>query len=106
VAILLAILLAVFVLPHPWGIVVVAAAAVVDVGESVLLLRWSQRRRATVGAGTLVGKQAVALTALSPEGQVKIDGEIWNARSAGRVDAGTELRVVAVDGLTLEVEPA
>ena len=39
-------------------------------------------------------------------GQVKVDGEIWDARAAAAVRAGDSVRVTAVDGLTLEVEKA
>jgi membrane protein implicated in regulation of membrane protease activity len=43
---------------------------------------------------------------LAPRGQVKLDGEIWEARSDEPVDAGAELVVRRVDGLVLGVEPA
>jgi len=35
---------------------------------------------------------------------VKVDGEIWEARSSADVLPGESVRVTAVDGLTLEVE--
>ena len=100
-----AILLAVFVLPHPWGVVAVAVAGVIEVGESVLLLRWSQRRRAVVGAEALVGKVAEVVAGLWPEGQVKVNGELWRARCEGGADAGTRVVVRGIEGLTLTVEP-
>jgi len=39
-----------------------------------------------------------------PDGQVRIDGEIWAARAPSRVPAGAYVRIVGVDGLTLVVE--
>jgi membrane protein implicated in regulation of membrane protease activity len=42
---------------------------------------------------------------LRPDGQVRIDGEIWRARCERGCDAGATVVVRAVDGLTLEVEP-
>lgn len=104
-SLLIAILLAVFVLPPPWGIVAVAVAGVFEVGESVLLLRWSRRRRATVGAEALIGKAGVATTDLWPEGQVKVDGELWRARCDGGADAGTRVVVTGLEGLILSVVP-
>jgi membrane protein implicated in regulation of membrane protease activity len=46
------------------------------------------------------------LSDLWPEGQVKVDGEIWRARCDGGCDAGTQIVIRAVDGLTLVVDPA
>ncbi len=104
-SLLIAILLAVFVLPSPWGLVAVAVAGVFEAGESLLLLRWSPRRRAAVGAEALIGKPGVATTDLWPEGQVKVDGELWQARCEGGADAGTRVVVTGIEGLTLTVEP-
>ena len=105
-AILVALLLAIFVLPSPWGAVTVAAAVVFDTAESLVLIHWSKRRRAAVGAEALIGKRAVAVDALTPEGQVKLDGELWRARCTGYAAPGTPLVVTGIDGLTLEVEPS
>jgi len=103
---LIALLLAIFVLPSPWGILAVAVGAALDFGETGAFLWWSKRRRAVVGVEALLGKRGVAVRDLWPEGQVKVDGELWKARCEGGCDAGTEVLVRAIDGLTLEVEPA
>jgi membrane-bound serine protease (ClpP class) len=61
------------------------------------------------GAEELVGALAEARGALDPEGQVWIEGALWNARvagGAGRVDLGDRVRVEAVEGLTLVVSAA
>ena len=105
-AILVALLLALFVLPSPWGVLAVAGAAVLDTAESLFWIRWSRRRRAAVGAESLVGRRAVAVGALTPEGQVKLDGELWRARCAGYAAPGTPVVVTGLDALTLLVEPA
>jgi membrane protein implicated in regulation of membrane protease activity len=95
------ILLAVFVVPWPWGVVTVLVGGLLDVAESVVLLRWSKRRRSTVGAEALVGRTAVVATPT----QVRVAGELWNARSDGRrLTVGDEVVVRGVDELTLEVE--
>jgi membrane protein implicated in regulation of membrane protease activity len=105
VTLLVALLLALFVLPEPWGLVALLGALVVEVGEATLLVRWSRRRRAQVGAEALVGAEGVALGALQPEGQVRVGGEIWRARSEAPIAAGGCVRVRAVESLTLVVEP-
>jgi membrane protein implicated in regulation of membrane protease activity len=105
-AILVALLLAIFVLPSPWGAVAVAGAVVFDTAESLVLIHWSKRRRAAVGVEALIGKRAIAVDALTPEGQVKLDGELWRARCTGYAAPGTPVVVTGIDGLTLEVEPS
>ncbi len=100
-----ALILAFLVVPSPWGVVLVLSAFAVDVLETIALRTWSRRRRATVGSATIVGRRAVVVTTLAPEGQVRLDGEIWRARSGGDlVERGAEVTVRSVAGLALEVE--
>jgi membrane-bound serine protease (ClpP class) len=100
---IVAVVLALTVLPSPWGVVAVAGAAAIDVVEIGFFARWSKRRRATVGAETLVGRTAVVVRALSPRGQVQLDGEIWEARADEDMPPGAEVTIEAVDGLVLDV---
>ena len=103
---IVAIVLAVTVLPSPWGPIAVVGAAAIDVVETAIFIRWSKRRRATVGAETLVGRRAVVVTALSPRGQVKLDGEVWEARSRHVLVPGDEVVITRIEGLVLDVEPS
>jgi membrane-bound serine protease (ClpP class) len=65
----------------------------------------SQRRRPATGVHALVGAAAETLTAIEPgrAGQLRTRGEIWRAISAERLDPGTRVRVIDVEGLTLTV---
>ncbi len=102
---IVAIVLAVLVVPSPWGWVLVVGAAAVDVLETAVLWSWSKRRRAVVGVEAIVGRAAIVVTALAPAGQVRVDGELWSARSETGTLAPGETAVVArVEGLTLVVE--
>lgn len=101
-----AILLAIFVLEEPWSWVAVAGAGVLELAEAWLLVRWSQRRRSVVGAEALVGRLAVVSADCMPTGQVRVAGELWQARCPGGAAAGDEVVVRGLDGLTLLVEPA
>ena len=109
----IALILAFIFLPSPWNVIVVVVTAVVDTVETGAFLWWSRRRRRTsraaVGIESIVGRSGVALARLDAAqvtaGQVRVGGEIWKARSSAPVDPGTEVRVVAVEGLTLDVEP-
>jgi membrane protein implicated in regulation of membrane protease activity len=101
------ILLAVFVLPGAWDVPVVTAGAAVEALEGVLWFRWSRRHRAAVGAEALIGETAVVAERCDPIGRVKVKGELWRARTTGAnaVEAGETVRVLAVEDLTVLVEP-
>jgi membrane-bound serine protease (ClpP class) len=52
----------------------------------------------------LVGQVGEAKTKVYEEGSVQIDGELWSARSAQSIPAGSMIRVVGRDGFVLVVE--
>jgi membrane-bound serine protease (ClpP class) len=60
------------------------------------------------GSEELVGSVAEVREPLDPEGQVFVAGALWRARviDGSTIGLGNRVRVKAVDGLTLEVEPA
>jgi membrane protein implicated in regulation of membrane protease activity len=103
VAILVAILLALFVLPSPWGLVAVAVAGVFEVVEALLFIAWSKRRRPAVGSEALVGRRATVVSDCLPEGQVRLDGELWKASCDQGARTGETVVVRAIEGLTLVV---
>lgn len=103
---LLAILLAVFVLEEPWSWIVLVAGVTLELAETGLFVWWSKRRRSVVGAEALVGRTAVVAVDCMPDGQVRVAGELWRATCRGGAAAGDEVVVTAVQGLELEVEPA
>ncbi len=102
---LFSLLLAVFVLEEPWNWVVVVLGGLLEIVETTFFLWWSKRRKATVGAETLVGRNAVVSVACRPLGQVRVAGEIWQARCEAGASSGAEVVVREVDGLLLVVEP-
>jgi len=106
VSLVIAILLALFLLPSPWNVAVVAAAAVWEVATALGGLWWSQRRAAKVGVETLMGREVEVRRACRPVGEVRVKGEIWQARCDDGADAGELVRIVGIDGLTLVVERA
>ncbi|MEQ1701114.1 MAG: NfeD family protein [Ilumatobacteraceae bacterium] len=61
----------------------------------------------TIGREWMIGSSGVAVGAISPEGVAQVGAAKWRARTnrATPLEAGAELRVVAIDGVTLEVEP-
>ena len=69
-------------------------------------LAWRARQNKVLnGPEALVGELGVAQQEIAPEGQILVHGELWLARAAAPVGSGERVRVRAVDGLTLLVEP-
>jgi membrane protein implicated in regulation of membrane protease activity len=101
-----AIFLALFVVPAPWGVVLVVGALVVEVGETAFWIWLSKRRKPQVGAEAIVGATVVVVTPCHPIGSVRLNGELWRARCEAGARQGDAVRVLAVEGLTLVVEPA
>ncbi len=103
---LVSLLLGIFVLEEPWNWVVVAVGATLELAETGLFVWWSKRRKAAVGTETLVGRRAVVSVDCRPQGQVRVAGEIWQARCDAGADVGDAVVVREVRGLMLVVEPA
>jgi membrane protein implicated in regulation of membrane protease activity len=95
-----------FVLPDPWGVIAVITAAVIEVGEVFFWIRFLRRYPVTTGAEGLVDARGEVIVRCAPLGRVRLRGEIWNARSEEPLELGEEVRVEAVDGLTLVVSRA
>jgi membrane protein implicated in regulation of membrane protease activity len=106
VLVLIAILAAIFVLPSPWGLVAVLAALVVDLAEVGFGLWYAKRRRPQTGAAALIGSTARVVVRCDPLGQVRVDGELWQARADNGAETGEDVRVEAVGAdLILSVRP-
>lgn len=100
---LLAIVL-LLVLSAPWNIVGFATCFVLGLGELLFWRRTVRGKPVAVGAHMLIGREATVISACRPEGQVQLDGEIWQGRCAAGADVGDLVRVVARDRLALVVE--
>ena len=64
----------------------------------------SQSTPVTTGAQGLLGETGTVSTALNPEGQVFVHGELWNANSPRPISKDEKIRVIQVEGLHLLVE--
>jgi membrane protein implicated in regulation of membrane protease activity len=72
------------------------------------ILKNHYRFRVEPPSDHLVGRLGTAREPLRPKGYVELRGELWLAEvvaGVGPVGAGDEVRVVAVEGLTLRVRP-
>lgn len=94
---------------HPvWWVPVLVCASFVAMMltgmKGMLRARFSNP---AIGAETMVGEAGSAVADVEPEGVVSIRGAFWKARvrAGQKIRAGEGLRVVAAEGLLLEVEP-
>jgi membrane-bound serine protease (ClpP class) len=71
----------------------------------VSLVVRARAQKVMTGTSAIENTVGVAVTPLSPAGQVLVRGEYWNAVSATPVAPGVPVRVIGVEGLTLKVEP-
>ncbi|HUX49963.1 MAG TPA: NfeD family protein [Spirochaetia bacterium] len=63
-----------------------------------------QRRAVTTGPDVLIGQDGIALTALGPDGTVRVANEEWSAQSLeGEIAEGADVTVVASEGIHLVV---
>ena len=90
----------------PW---LIALMAVTIVGFNLLVLRAiliAARQPPRAGAERLIGQRGVALSDLTPDGQVRVDLEDWSAVTEhGPIQAGSPIRVTGISGVRLQVTP-
>jgi membrane-bound serine protease (ClpP class) len=92
----------------PWWtvVLVVGGIALMMVAGMPAMLR-ARFSTPTIGRESMVGEMGAAAADVDPEGTVTVRGALWRARTnrATPIVAGDIVRVVAIDGLLLEVEP-
>ena len=92
----------------PWWTVllVVGGVALLMVAGMPAMLR-ARFSTPTIGRESMIGEMGAAAADVDPEGTVTVRGALWRARTnrATPIVAGDAVRVVAIDGLLLEVEP-
>lgn len=96
--------IAFFVVEGPWRWVVIAGGLLWEAAEIALYLKW-RNVKARTGHEALIGTIGRAVTDCSPTGQAQIRGQIWKVTSESPVAAGSDVQVVATDGLHLRVVP-
>lgn len=93
-----------YALSRPLIFAVALVSAGVFIGLASFALR-SLRKPVVSGQESLLGDTAVAVEDFTGEGRVRAQGELWQAHSAAPVHKGQVLRIAAVEGLVLRVEP-
>lgn len=81
------------------------STALVIIGIATMALR-AHRRRVASGREQMLSSTAIAaVDFVDGRGKVRLEGEMWNAHATARIRRGESVRVTAMDGLELTVEP-
>ncbi len=67
-------------------------------------VRRTLRKKPVTGPESIIGKKGIALTDIDGEGEVRVEGIVWRARSQNRVEKGKEIVVKGIEGLVLIVD--
>ena len=93
--------------PAWWVLVVVIGSTVLFMLSGMTAMVRSRFSTPTIGREDLVGEMGSAEADVDPDGVVRIRAALWRARTnrATPIHAGDAVRVVAIEGVVLEVEP-
>jgi membrane-bound serine protease (ClpP class) len=93
--------------PSWWVLVIVCGGTVLFMLSGMTAMVRSRFSTPTIGREDLVGEMGVAEVDVTPDGVVRVRDALWKARTnrATPVRAGEAVRVVAVEGIVLEIEP-
>lgn len=86
-------------------VVSIAIGSALFLGWVTAYLLKLRRRGVVFGNESLVGTTGTAMHDFDDEGKIWLEGEAWAARTYVPVKKDEEVRVTAVDGLTVDVEP-
>ncbi len=65
----------------------------------------AQKQKVNTGEQGMIGAEGIAMTALNPSGQVRVQGEIWSAESIeGKIAKDSKITVTEIHGLMLKVK--
>lgn len=83
---------------------VTAVTAAFSIGVVFAALK-ARRRRVVSGREEMLGSIGEALEDFKDSGRIRVHSEEWQARANVRIEQGQKVRIVAINGLILAVEP-
>ena len=83
---------------------VAAVSAVFFLGVVYMALK-ARKRRVVSGQEEMIGALGEALENFKGEGRVRVHSEEWQAHSSAALKRGQKVKVTAMEGLMLTVEP-
>ena len=93
--------------PVWWAVVLIVIGTALFFGFALTTVVRARFSTDTIGRTHLIGRRGVAVGAISPDGEVEVDGVRWRARSTRQsgIGSGDAVVVARIDGVVLEVEP-
>jgi len=97
-------------LDSAWGPIAIVVTAAVAALVEIPYYRWvaPTHRPLSTTSGGLVGDEAIVIAPIVPntlKGKVRVRSEVWSARSNIPIPAGTRVRIVHGEGVSVSVEP-
>ena len=87
-----------------WGLILMITAFVIYAVIIYIFGSRILRKKPLIGLTSMTGIEGYVTTALAPKGYVKINGELWRARSdSGSILSGSSIIVISQKGLELVV---
>jgi len=86
-----------------WGLIIMMIALGVYNSINYRLSKKALVKKAIISPD--IGSRGRTTTPISPKGYVRVNGELWQASSSSTIDAGEEIAIVGIEGMTLLISP-
>ncbi len=87
-----------------WVLILVMIVWGIYATVAFMVVTKALKRKELVGLPAMIGGRGKAVGHLSPDGLVKVEGELWAAKSVdGNIEGGEKILVVGQEGLKLYV---
>lgn len=86
-----------------WGLILMMVALGAYNGVAYWLGKKALAKKPMISPD--IGSRGRTTTPISPRGYVRVNGELWQASSSATIDAGREVSIVGIEGMTLLVSP-
>ncbi len=87
-------------------IIILLSFIYIFIGRKMIKKRLNVTTRKT-NIDNLIGKKAIVIKKITSDkpGQIKVEGEIWRAESESNIDAGKQVIIDSLSGVTFMVTP-
>ncbi len=90
------------------AIFVVSSSLLIPLTKPLVNKYFYDGKSVLTNAYGLIGKTGVVIVdinTIEATGQVKVEGEVWSAKSDSNIEKGTEVEILKIDGVKLVVKP-